>query len=74
MNRYIVLTENSVSEIFTEHCKAFAHCENLKPNLCKAVYVMRDSKTLGAVNVFGGFESQYMMQQIHSKQFNFVVV
>ena len=74
MSNYIVLTENSVSEVFTDHAKAFAHCNNLKPRLCKAVYKMLDDKTLGALNVFGGCDSQYMMESIHNNQFNFKVI
>ena len=74
MSNYIVLTEDSVSEIFNNHCKALGHCNNLKPRLCKAVYKMLDSKTLGALNVFGGFESQHTMEHIHREQFNFKVI
>ncbi|AUR81394.1 hypothetical protein NVP1072O_48 [Vibrio phage 1.072.O._10N.286.48.A12] len=74
MANYIVLTEDSVSEIFNEHSKAFNHCEGLKPRLCKAVYLMIDDKTLGALNVFGGWESQHTMQTIHRNQFEFRVI
>ncbi len=74
MANYIVLTESSVSEIFKSHSNAFNHCESLKPRLCKAVYLMIDHKTLGAINVFGGCDSQHSMQTIHRNQFEFKVI
>lgn len=74
MSNYVVLTEDSVSEIFNDHTQAFEYCKNLKPRLCKAVYRMLDSKTLGALNVFGGFDSQHTMEYIHREQFTFKVI
>ncbi len=74
MKNYIVLTESSVSEIFKSHSDAFDYCVNLKPKSCVGVYLMIDDKTLGAINIFGGWDSQHTMQTIHRNQFEFKVV
>lgn len=79
MSKYIVLTESSVSDEFNNHSLAFAHCEGLKPQLCKAVYLVLSvtktgKKVLGALNVSGGFDSQYMMEQIHANEFDYQVI
>lgn len=75
MSEYIVLTETTVSKTFDNHGQAFGHCELINhAKLCKGVYRIVRPNVLGALNIYGGFDSQHMMQQIHSKQFSFIVI
>lgn len=71
---YIVLSEHHVSETFKSHPEALSYCIAHQATLCKAVYRIVKPGVLGPLNVFGGFESQHMMEHIHRKEFSFTVI
>lgn len=73
-NKYIVLSEKQKSEPITDHAEAMLVCDSYKSELCKGVYLMLDSKTLGPLNIYGGQASQIMMQQIYHNEFTFKVI